>query len=405
MRSAPAPAPDDDAASTSSASYWWRSAAGDAGVGGVRVVREMERVAAMAEERMDELRHRLVTYRAGDFWLPAGGISREDTDIPPVVALLLLGFAAAGKSSLVRHLYSVLGRASAFAPFPLTTSPAGKDGRTLCLEEHNVVRSTRNGFCVFDSRGLDYDRVADGLDEVADWMDHGVRHRQLCRGASASADSASSSSSSAAAAEKRFVRRRVNCVVVVASLSELYRSLLSADLRKLDATRELFHYPAIKTTCYEDPILVLTHGDELTPAERIDARVRVCDYLGVPDHACGAVYDVACPEGLHVADEVDPVAAYAAAEAVFRALHVADRAHPPKPGPKEWALWALTWSLCALSALFAFLSCLCSKFAQANNTNTNTNSSYSTTTTTTRLSTRDHPHPHPHPHPHRNKFR
>lgn len=122
---------------------------------------------------------------------------------------------------------------------------AGKDGRTQFLEEHNVLRSMRNGFCIFDSRGLEYDQPNEGLEEVSEWMEEGVRHCQLCRGSGKIKASASSSS----AATKRFVRRRVNCVMVVISISEIYRSFMRGDFRPLQVTRELFHAPSITSTC------------------------------------------------------------------------------------------------------------------------------------------------------------
>ncbi|XP_020583482.1 uncharacterized protein LOC110026736 [Phalaenopsis equestris] len=363
---------------------WWRSLPEYEGGGGLetpkassarnatarmRVVREMERLAAAASESIDELRHRLLTYKAGDLWFPAGGIAKQDTDIPPVITLLLLGFAGVGKSSLVNLMYSVLGR-SGFVPFAHTSSPAGKEGRTLNLEEHNVLRSMKYGFCVFDSPGLDYERMSESFDEVSHWVEDGVRHRQLCHVSSSSSSSfasfpSTSTSTSSAAAGNRFMRRRVNCAVVVANLSEIHRSLISGHLQCLDATRQLFHHPSIRESCNDAPILILTHGDELTEDERIDTRVALCEYLGAAETA--GVYDVPClnDHGVHI-DEFDPVTAYAIAEAVYRALVVADRCHPPKPGFRDWLLVALSWAMCALSAFFAFLSCCCSKLAKLN---------------------------------------
>nr|XP_010914514.1 uncharacterized protein LOC105039897 isoform X2 [Elaeis guineensis] len=363
--------------------YWWRSLAefddrgrpeafsstASAGLTPrLRVVRELERLAVLAHESLDNLRHKLLTYRAGDLWFPAGGIPKQETDIPPVITILLLGFVGSGKSSLINLMYSVFGR-SGFVPFAHTASRAGKDGRTQYLEEHSVSRSMRNGFCVFDSRGLDYDRVAEGLVEVAEWMEHGVRHRQPCRGAALPEPAfavPSLASSSATATAKRFVRRQVNCAMVVVDLLELHRSLVSGDLRPLEATRELFHSPSINNYGNENPILVLTHGDELTAEERIETRVRACDYMGVPETA--GVYDVVCvnEHGL-LADEMDPVTAYAVAEAVYRGLLLADRGHPPKPIIRDWLILVLSRSMCTLSAVFAFLSACCSKIAKACN--------------------------------------
>ncbi|PKA54943.1 hypothetical protein AXF42_Ash000779 [Apostasia shenzhenica] len=383
--------------------FWWRSlpefdgtGVGTTKAGKVkaatarkRVVREMERLAAAAAESLDEVRHRLLTYRPGDLWVPAGGLAKQDTDIPRVITLLLLGFTGVGKSSLVNLMYSVLGR-SCFVPFAQSSSQADKDGHALCLEEHNVLRSMKNGFCVFDSPGLDYDRISDGLDEVSEWMEQGVRHRQPCRGySSSSSPSTSYSTAPASATANCFMHRRVNCAIVVAGLSELHKSLISGHLQPLDATRQLFHHPSIRETCSESlsrissnslmakssssssstddgPILVLTHGDELTAEERIKTRVTVCEYLGLPETA--GVYDVPTVNEFSgwYANEFDPVTGYAVAEMIYRALVVADRSHPPKSGMKECLLAVISWVMCTLAAFFAFLSCCCSKLAKMN---------------------------------------
>uniref|UniRef100_A0A1D1Y899 Lon protease 2, peroxisomal n=1 Tax=Anthurium amnicola TaxID=1678845 RepID=A0A1D1Y899_9ARAE len=87
----------------------------------LRVIKEMERLALVAHDSLDDLRHKLLSYRAGDLWVPAGGIPKQDVDIPPVVTILLVGPAGSGKSSLVNLMYSVLGR-SGLIPFARTSS-------------------------------------------------------------------------------------------------------------------------------------------------------------------------------------------------------------------------------------------------------------------------------------------
>lgn len=131
---------DDEGDGDDHAAYlWWRSAAGyeecarlagrpeaAASVASVlsprvRVLREMERLALVAPEGLDEVRQKLFAYRAGDFWVPTGGLSKEEMDIPATNTVLLAGFAGSGKSSLVNLMYSVLGRAG-LIPFAQTSS-------------------------------------------------------------------------------------------------------------------------------------------------------------------------------------------------------------------------------------------------------------------------------------------
>lgn len=87
----------------------------------LRVLRELERLALIAHEGLNELRYKLQMYHSGDFWVPTGGIKKEEMDIPPVITILLLGFSGSGKSSLVNLMYSFLGR-SGLIPFAQTSS-------------------------------------------------------------------------------------------------------------------------------------------------------------------------------------------------------------------------------------------------------------------------------------------
>ncbi|MCD7453855.1 hypothetical protein HAX54_022351 [Datura stramonium] len=175
--------------------YWWRSSAKfdecvkfklevmpnlSKMTPTLKVLREMERLYLMCPESLDELRQKLMSYRAGDFWVPIGGINKEDMDIPPVNTILLAGFHNAGKSSLVNLMYSVLVR-SGLIPFAQTSSGNDCGTTTLMMEEHNVLRSTRSGFCIYDTRGFDYDRVDQALLELKErTAPDGVHHKKLC---------------------------------------------------------------------------------------------------------------------------------------------------------------------------------------------------------------------------------
>lgn len=89
----------------------------------LRLLREMERLALVAADGhgLHELKHKLITYHSGDFWVPTGGIKKEKLDIPPVNTILLVGFSGSGKSALVNLMYSVLGR-SGLIPFAQTST-------------------------------------------------------------------------------------------------------------------------------------------------------------------------------------------------------------------------------------------------------------------------------------------
>ncbi|KAL2470294.1 P-loop containing nucleoside triphosphate hydrolase superfamily protein [Abeliophyllum distichum] len=149
--------------------------------------------------------------------MPVGGIKREDMDIPPVVTILLAGIFGSGKSSFVNLMYSVLGRAG-LIPFA-QTSGESSNYTMMFLEEHNVLRSQRSGFCVYGTRGLDQNHMSECLDEVLTWMSTGIRHNQPCyRFGDETGGSMEQSNS-------RYVKRKVNCVIVVADLSNIWMAM------------------------------------------------------------------------------------------------------------------------------------------------------------------------------------
>uniref|UniRef100_A0A2P2N2V8 G domain-containing protein n=1 Tax=Rhizophora mucronata TaxID=61149 RepID=A0A2P2N2V8_RHIMU len=330
----------------------------------LRVLRELERLALVAQDGLSELRYKIQMYKAGDLWVPTGGIKKEDTDIPPVNTILLVGFSGSGKSSLVNLMYSVLGR-SGLVPFAQTSCGIGRSSNytTMYMEEHNVLRSMKNGFCVYDSRGFHYNRMKESLEELSSWMSDGVHHNQLCwRSGDAALETENAEPFGVMRTSSKFVQRRVNCVMVVVNMAEVCKALKAGDSKPLEATRELFSSPALRN-CNESPLLILTHGDLLTTEERIQGRLKICERLGVSES--NGVYDIVClTEYGFLAEESDPVTAFALVEAVYRALVASDRKHLPKKVSWDWAMLILSWLLCLMGALFAFLADVCSKLGR-----------------------------------------
>jgi hypothetical protein len=113
----------------------------------------------------------------------------------------------------------------------------------------------------------------------------------------------------------------------------------------------------------ENPLLILTHGDMLSTEERIDGRLKICEWLDVSE-TTGA-YDIVClTEYGYLAEESDPVTAYALSEAVYRTLLISERGHFPKKNVWDWAVLILSWLMCFFAAFFAFLADVCSKLGQ-----------------------------------------
>ncbi|XP_024173642.1 uncharacterized protein LOC112179456 isoform X2 [Rosa chinensis] len=319
----------------------------------MRVFKELERLALVAsgststreyhyhysEGGVNELRHKLLTYQSGDFWMPIGGISKEKMDIPPVATILLVGFSASGKSSLVNLMYSVLGR-SGLIPFAQTSSSGS--GRTKLLKEHNVVRSLRSGFCVYDSGGFNYNEISETSfgEELSSWMNDGVHQNQEflrsgdlddvpphdVAGDDRHVDFRTMSNYNWSS---KFVRRTVNSVMVVANMAEIYKSFKAGDSKPMEATRQLFCSSAFRNCSVSE-----TTG----------------------------VYDIVClTEYGFLAEESDPVSAYALTEAVYRALLISDRTHLPKKTHQDWALIVLSWIMCFIASLFSLIAEICFK--------------------------------------------
>ncbi|KAJ6401007.1 hypothetical protein OIU84_016426 [Salix udensis] len=332
----------------------------------LRVLKELERLALFAHEGLSELRYKLQMYRSGDFWVPTGGLKKEEMNIPPVITILLVGFSGSGKSSLVNLMYSVFGR-SGLIPFAQTSSGSASKYTTMYLEEHNVMRSMQGGFCVYDSRGFNHGKIGDAHEELSSWMSDGIHHNQLCLRSGDDVLLQAYTETVGLRSSSNFVQRTVNIPMVVVNIAEVHEASKASDSKPLEATRELFHSRALRN-CNENPILILTHGDLLTTEERIDIRLRLCEHLGIS--VTNGVYDIVClTEYGFLAEESDPVTAYALAEAVYRALLISDRGHLPKKNLQDWTVFVLSGLMCFMGALFAFLADLCSKLGRRDRLN------------------------------------
>ncbi|PPS05030.1 hypothetical protein GOBAR_AA15633 [Gossypium barbadense] len=401
MKSQVAFTDEDDCESCTLAYCWWRTATKfdecaklkldfpDVSIltPRLRLLRELERLALIAPDGLNELRHKLLGYRSGDFWVPIGGINKEDMDIPSLNTILLVGFSGSGKSSLINLMYSILGR-SGLIPFAQTSSVialccekglgncskkkifkfsnlhAGSCSNytTMYMEEHNVLRSMRSGFCVYDSRGFDYGRTREALEELSSWMSEGVHHNQLCLRYRDSKMMTDDMENNDMGSSSKFVLRRVNCVIVVANMAEIYQALKAGDLKPLEAIRQLFCCAALRKS-NENPLVILTHGDLLSTEERIDGRLKICECLDISE--TNGVFDIVClTEYGFLEEECDPVSAYALTEVVYRALLISDRGQLPKKRFHHRALLILLCLVRFIGVCFAFLADVCSKLGE-----------------------------------------
>ncbi|KAK8614509.1 hypothetical protein V6N13_068309 [Hibiscus sabdariffa] len=103
----------------------------------------------------------------------------------------------------------------------------------MYMEEHNVLRSMGNGFCVYDSRGFNYSRTREAFKELLSWMSEGVHHNQLCVRYDDCDTMIDDMENDVMRSSSEFVQIQVNCVMVVANMAEIYIGLKASDSKLL----------------------------------------------------------------------------------------------------------------------------------------------------------------------------
>ena len=111
-----------------------------------------------------------------------------------------------------------------------------------------MLRLMRSGFCVYDTRGFDYDRVGESVVELSDWVTEGVHHKQVSLRPGDSSELAREELEDGPLFKpiSKFSKRRVNCVMVVVNVSEICKAFKAGDKKPLEATKELFCSPALR---------------------------------------------------------------------------------------------------------------------------------------------------------------
>lgn len=116
----------------------------------------------------------------------------------------------------------------------------------MSMEEHNVLRSMRSGFCVYDTWGFDYDQADECVKEFSEWVTDGVHHKQVCEQPGNSELREEELGVPSFRSFSKFAKRRVNCVMVVANVSEICKASKAGDKKPLEAIKALFCSPALR---------------------------------------------------------------------------------------------------------------------------------------------------------------
>ncbi|KAG6428325.1 hypothetical protein SASPL_112576 [Salvia splendens] len=181
----------------------------------IKLLIEMERLGLIGSAGLNDLRHKILSYRAGDFCLPIGGIERERERER--------GYGNPTSHHNLAHWLDCL-------------------WQKLFHQSHEWVLRVRHA-------GVDQNHMEEGLEEVSTWMTDGVRHHQPCkRAGDENIKGLIQLSESMEFTNSRYINRKVNLVMVVTDLSEIHRAFKSGDLEPIVALRTLFHFPPIKNS-------------------------------------------------------------------------------------------------------------------------------------------------------------
>ncbi|XP_012490894.1 uncharacterized protein LOC105803317 isoform X2 [Gossypium raimondii] len=291
---------------------------------------------------LNEAKYKVLSYFPGTWIENVGGKKLSDYDVPKTTSLLLIGPKGCGKSSLVNKISRVL-EDDNFAPerAQISYNPSVGDG-TYYLQGYMIPRGSAS-FCLYDSRGL-ADGTSENINMIQNWMNNGVRHgepvislRRKMKFKPRELD-------------WKFCRpQMVNFVIFVVDAVSVLKSIEGdgvEDLLCLQMISEVFKQPCLS---FKDdkPVVVITHGDLLSIADRVRARVYLGELLGIPP--AKQIFDI--PEN-H-----DPVTELTIVDMLRYSLEHADRNLPYKNWVMENVRKVPLFSwLCVLAMLLGIAS-------------------------------------------------
>ncbi|CAK9309820.1 unnamed protein product [Citrullus colocynthis] len=271
-------------------------------------------------EKLDQAKRKILSYSPGAWIEQVGRMKLSDYDIPQTTSLILIGPKGSGKSSLINRISKVF-EEDHFTPerAQVSCNSSGEDG-TFFLHEYMILRKS-NSFCLYDTRGLS-DDPSDNIEMLKQWMSKGVRHGELVTRKS---DASSLINRMRCKARQSFPRSRVirmiNFVIFVVDGLSVLQSIDGDDKQK-DYDRVIktaFNCPYLS---YGDdkPVVVLTHGDLLSFADRVHVRGHLGNLLGIP--SAKQIFDIP--------DRYDPVTELTITDMLHYCLEHADNNLPPK---------------------------------------------------------------------------
>nr|XP_029121380.1 uncharacterized protein LOC105048535 isoform X2 [Elaeis guineensis] len=222
----------------------------------------------------------IARHRPGDWIEEVGGTKASDYDIPETTTLLLVGPRGSGKSTLVNRITRVF-QDDPFAPDRGQVSHNVSVTEGSCfLQEYMIPRNSKS-LCVYDTRSLST-LSSDNFKLLQHWMMQGVSHRQMV--IRDSDDVVTRKRIKGTAQQGQFCpcqKRMVNFVIFVVDGISVLKSMDDKDTQYNDMLAETFNYPFLS---FHDnkPVVVVTHGDELSVSDRAHIRTYLGELLGIP---------------------------------------------------------------------------------------------------------------------------
>ncbi|GLU03869.1 hypothetical protein SLE2022_210420 [Rubroshorea leprosula] len=234
-------------------------------------------------ESLNEAKRKVLSYYPGAWIGNMGCMKLNDYDVPETTTLVLIGPKGCGKSSLVNRISRAI-EADKFAPerAQVSYNSSVRDG-TCFLQEYMVPRGSTS-FCLYDARSL-CDDPTDNIDMITNWMTKGVCHGELVLRKS---DVPSLRSMMKCSTQEKNCQsskiRMVNFVIFVVDGIAVLKSMEgdgTGITKYMQTISTVFNCPYLS---FKDdkPVVVVTHGDLLSIADRVWVRVHLGELLGIP---------------------------------------------------------------------------------------------------------------------------
>ncbi|XP_058087167.1 uncharacterized protein LOC131234364 isoform X1 [Magnolia sinica] len=228
---------------------------------------------------VQEIKEEILRYKPGSFLEEAGGLQRSDYDIPKTTTLLLIGPRGSGKSSLVNKISRFLEHDEFASERAQVSYNLSGDG-THFLHEYMIPKGSTS-FSVFDTRSLSEDS-SENFKLLRNWMTKGVQHgRMVMRNSDSPTVKTIMKNKARHTLHSSSKKRMVNFVIFVVDGVSVLKAMTDEDSTQYTKTvSKAFNYPYLS---FKDdkPVVVITHGDELAPADRVLVRIHLGELLGI----------------------------------------------------------------------------------------------------------------------------